>query len=54
MDSNTEYFTGHGLHLNGLGKEAICNQIVLTTEKILQFKEDKPTSMDWKSPSGQY
>ena len=28
VDSNTEYFTSHGLHLKGLDKEAICNQIV--------------------------
>jgi lysophospholipase L1-like esterase len=54
VDSNREYFTSHGLHLNGLGKEAIYNHIVLTMEKILHFKVDEPISMDWKSPSGQY
>jgi hypothetical protein len=49
MDPNTEYFTNHGLHLNGPGKEVICNKIVSSIEKILHFKEDKPTSMYWKT-----
>jgi hypothetical protein len=45
---NSKYFTSHGLHLNGLGREVICNQNVSTSEKILQFKEVKPISMYWK------
>jgi hypothetical protein len=46
VDSNIEYFTSHGLHLNGLDKGAICTQIVLTIEKILQIKEDEHVSID--------
>jgi hypothetical protein len=45
---NREYFTSHGLHLTGLGREVICNRNVSTAEKTLQFKEVKPISMYWK------
>jgi hypothetical protein len=45
---NREYFPNHGLHLNGLGREVICNWNVSSAETILQFKEVKPISMYWK------
>jgi hypothetical protein len=45
---NREYFTSYGLHLNGLGREVICNQNVSTAKKILQFEKVKPISMYWK------
>ena len=45
---NKEYFTTLGLHLNGLGREVICNWNVSTAQEILQLEKVKPISMYWK------
>jgi hypothetical protein len=43
-----EYFTRHGLHLNGYGKEAICRQLALSIGKLYQHTETPPISLSWE------
>jgi hypothetical protein len=49
VDPNREFFTQHGLHLNGRGKEKVAKQIVETFSTILEKKEEVSISLGWKS-----
>jgi hypothetical protein len=37
IENNKEYFTKHGLHLNGFGKEVICKQLAAIIEGMFQY-----------------
>jgi hypothetical protein len=36
-ENNKEYFTKHGLHLNGFGNEVICKQLAAIFEGMFQY-----------------
>jgi hypothetical protein len=42
IENNKEYFTKHGLHLNGYGKEVICKLLAAIIEGMFQYKKDTP------------
>jgi len=42
------FFTTHGLHLNGQGKEKLANQIVCHVYSILKQEEISPIPLKWK------
>jgi hypothetical protein len=44
---NREYFTRHGLHYNGYGKDILCNQIALSVKNLFQHTETPPISLGW-------
>jgi hypothetical protein len=41
-DSGREYFTGHGLHMNKVGKEVFVQQIAATSIQLFQGKKEDP------------
>jgi hypothetical protein len=41
------YYTRHGLHLNGQGKEIICQQLARITDELFRPIEDIPIVLDW-------
>jgi hypothetical protein len=47
-ECNRQYYTKHGLHLNGLGKEVLTKQIAAVTENLFQLKERSPISLNWE------
>jgi hypothetical protein len=42
-----DYFTRHGLHLNGQGKEIICSQLAPIIERLFQPTEVMPITLGW-------
>jgi len=46
IDSSRRYFTRHGLHMNGLGKEVLALKI---TEEVKRFthSKEKPIPLMW-------
>ena len=46
IDSSRRYFTRHGLHMNGLGKEVLALKI---TEEVKRFthSKEKPIPLTW-------
>jgi hypothetical protein len=49
INPNREFFTLHGLHLNGRGKEKVAKQIAAQLSTILGKKVEGPISLGWKS-----
>jgi hypothetical protein len=49
MVSDRKFFTNHGLHHNGLGKDALSKQIVAHTYAVLNQKKDPPIILSWNS-----
>lgn len=47
IENNKEYFTKHGLHLSGFGKQVICKQLAPIIEGMFQYTEDIPIFMNW-------
>jgi len=47
IENNKEYFTKHGLLLNGFGKEVICKQFAAIIEGMFQHTKDIPIFMNW-------
>jgi 23S rRNA pseudoU1915 N3-methylase RlmH len=43
------YYTRHGLHLNGRGKEIICRQLASVIDRLFQPIEVIPITLDWNS-----
>jgi hypothetical protein len=41
------YFTRHGHHYNGYGKDIICSQLALSITKLFQYTEIPPISLGW-------
>jgi hypothetical protein len=41
------YYTRHGLHLNGQGKETICEQLALAIDELFRPIEVMPIVLDW-------
>jgi hypothetical protein len=48
IDQDREYFTKHGQHLNGHGKENICRQLATIIGEIFQNSEVTPISLGWE------
>jgi lysophospholipase L1-like esterase len=46
-ENNKEYFTKHGLHLNGFGKEVICKQLAAIIEGMFQYTKDILIFINW-------
>ncbi|PNF16255.1 hypothetical protein B7P43_G11638 [Cryptotermes secundus] len=44
-----DYYTRHGYHLNGLGKEIICKQLASVIDGLFQPIEVIPITLDWKN-----
>jgi hypothetical protein len=44
---NRGYFTRHGLHYNGYGKEILCNLIALNVKNLFQHTETPPICLGW-------
>jgi hypothetical protein len=42
------YYTRHGLHFNGYGKETICSQLALSIGNLFQYTEVPPTRLGWE------
>jgi hypothetical protein len=42
-----DYFTRHGLHLNGQGKEIITNQLATIMGEFFQLTEVIPIKLGW-------
>jgi hypothetical protein len=52
MNTNREHHTKHGLHLNGLGKDWICSNLVTQIKKLfLPNKILPPIILSWKDVS---
>jgi hypothetical protein len=52
MNTNREHHTKHGLHLNGLGKDWICSNLVTQIRKLfLPNKILPPIILSWKDVS---
>jgi hypothetical protein len=49
INPNRKFFTQHGLHLNGRGKEKVAKQTVAQLSTILGKKAEGPISLGWKS-----
>jgi lysophospholipase L1-like esterase len=49
MCSERKFFTNHGLHLNGLGKEEMAKKIVSHTNTLLYQKNNPPIALNWSS-----
>jgi hypothetical protein len=49
INHKREFFTQHGLHLNGRGKEEVAKQLVTQISTILGKKIEGPISLGWKS-----
>jgi hypothetical protein len=47
--SERKFFTNHGLHLNGLGKEEMAKKIVSHTYTLLNQKKNSPIVLNWSS-----
>jgi hypothetical protein len=47
VDQSRQFFTKHGLHLNGIGKELLSKQIVSLMYSILTAKAHPPIMLDW-------
>ena len=43
------FFTNHGLHLNGLGKEVMAKKLVSLTYSLLNQKKNPPIVLSWSS-----
>jgi hypothetical protein len=48
IDQDRKYFTKHGEHLNGQGKENICRQLASIIGENFQSSEVTPISLGWK------
>jgi hypothetical protein len=48
IDQDREYFTKHGQHLNGQGKENICRQLATIIGEICQRPDVTPISLGWE------
>jgi hypothetical protein len=48
LDLTRQCFTRHGLHLNALGKEIVCNQIASCVKQTLEQNVTKTISLGWK------
>ena len=49
MCSERKFFTNHGLHLNGLGKEVMAEKIASLTLTVLNQKKNPPIVVSWSS-----
>jgi len=49
MCSERKFFTNHGIHLNGLGKEVMAKKIVSHTCLLLNQKKNPPIVLSWRS-----
>jgi lysophospholipase L1-like esterase len=49
MCSERKFFTNHGLHLNGLGREVMAKKIVSHTCTLLNQKKNPPIVLSWSS-----
>jgi hypothetical protein len=49
MCSERKFFTNHGIHLNGLGKEVMAKKIVFHTCTLLNQKKNPPIVLSWSS-----
>jgi hypothetical protein len=49
MCNERKFFTNHGLHLNGLGKEELAKKIVSLTCTLLNQKKNPPIVQSWNS-----
>jgi hypothetical protein len=47
VDQSRQFFTKHGLHLNGTGKELLSKQIVSLMYSILTAKVNPPIILNW-------
>lgn len=45
---NRDYFTRHGLHYNGFGKDIICSQLALSIKNLFQHIKTPPISLGWE------
>jgi len=49
MCNKRKFFTNHGLHLNGLGKEVMAEKIASHTLTVLNQKKNPPIVVSWNS-----
>lgn len=49
MCSERKFFTKHGLHLNGLGKEVMAKQLISHTSTLLNQKENQTIVLGWNA-----
>ena len=49
MCSERKFFTKHGLHLNGLGKEVMAKQLISHTFTLLNQKENPIIVLGWNA-----
>ena len=49
MCSERKFFTNHGLHLNGLGKEVMAGKIASLTLTVLNQTKNPPIVVSWSS-----
>ncbi|PNF32780.1 hypothetical protein B7P43_G04509 [Cryptotermes secundus] len=49
IPQDRDYFTRHGLHLNGKGKEIICTQLSAIIGKLFQHIEFSPITLGWEN-----
>jgi len=45
---NREYFTNHGMHLNGRGKRLVSRQLASEISKLTEMEAIAPISLGWK------
>jgi hypothetical protein len=48
IDYDRKYFTSHGLHLNGLGKEILAKKLASHICTILEKRKTPQLSLGWK------
>jgi hypothetical protein len=48
IDQDREYFSKHGQHLNGQGKENICRQLATIIGENFQRSDVTPISLGWE------
>ena len=55
MCSERQFFTNHGLHLNGLGKEVMAKELVSLTYSLLNQKKNPPiVKLELRKHSNRY
>jgi hypothetical protein len=52
INHKREFFTKHGFHLNGRGKEVVAKHLAMQISTILGNKIECPLSVGWKSDLG--
>jgi len=50
---NREYFTNHGMHLNGRGKSLVSKQLASVISKVTVMEATAPISLGWKEDQEQ-